>query len=56
MPVIINDFEILVEAPPPADPAAATDNAPQPAVMPNPEQIAAIMRWHTERAERTRSR
>ena len=55
MPIVINDFEIVVE-PPPARPQS-TDAAPAVgAVQPlRPEEIVAVMEVRDERFERVRA-
>ena len=54
MPVIINDFEITVEPPPPR---SATTPGPPDAVPlpPSPEEIIAILAWDRERQARVRA-
>lgn len=54
MAVIINDFEIAVEAPEPPPPdeggqAGAADAAPRP---PTPEDIVSVLEWSRERLSR----
>ena len=54
MPVIINDFEITVDAP--AARTGADVSAPKPpSPPPSPEQILAIAEWGRARAERVRA-
>lgn len=53
MPVIVNELEVITEAPPPT-PAPAGDDSPRPTAptAPSPEDIEAIERYQAERASR----
>jgi hypothetical protein len=49
MPIIINEFEVVAEAPPPPPPAAAPE---APAAQPTPHDIEQAVEQHLERALR----
>jgi hypothetical protein len=60
MPVIINDFEIVVEPPPTPQPArggGGEEGGSQPTPQPTlrPEDITLVMQVHRERVERVRA-
>ncbi len=54
MAVIINDFEIAVEAPPPPAPEEGGGEAEggPPSSPPTPEDIVAVVRWSNDRLSR----
>ncbi|HVG34279.1 MAG TPA: hypothetical protein VM911_14510 [Pyrinomonadaceae bacterium] len=54
MPVIINDFEIVVEPPETPGPPTATKDEPSQGNAPTvrPEDIVRVMQLHAERAAR----
>lgn len=55
MPVIINDFEVMVDAPAEANgrqPAAPQLSQPTPMPKPRPEHVARILRYLAQRRAR----
>ena len=55
MPVIINEFEIITEAPMPEQPASAPPAQGEPPPALRPEEVTRIMQRQTTRAERVRA-
>jgi hypothetical protein len=56
MAVVINDFEVLAEEPPPAAEASAAAGAHDAAPpAPTPQEIELVLRRQHERAERVRA-
>lgn len=56
MPVIINDFEVVVDEPSqPAEDTAAPSSQPAPAPMLTPQDLQQIARYHLSRQIRVRA-
>lgn len=55
MPIIVNDFEIIVEPQPPKEQAQDQPAAHEEAQVLRPEEIVRIMQVHEERLERVRA-
>jgi hypothetical protein len=55
MAVVINDFEVVAEEPPPAAETNAAEGSPAPAAPPMPQEVELINRRLHERAQRVRA-